>query len=98
MRELEDFEIEVTVTSMLSEEDILNLELICNRQLDKIELLKIAKFAVLYINFTECLELIKQLKYFDPNVTIKLPDNIPLVFGYEKDSDYEQFKNKTFEM
>lgn len=36
--------------------------------------------------------------YFDPNVTINLPDNIPLNIGYEKNSYQEFKKNNSFEM
>lgn len=40
---------------------------------------------------------IHDFPYFDQNVTINLPDNIPLNIGYEKNS-YQEFKNKSFEM
>lgn len=36
-------------------------------------------------------------EYFDPNVTINLPDNIPMNIGYEKNS-YQEFKKKPYRL
>lgn len=61
MRELEDYEIEVTIITALSKDDILNLEIIFNRQLDTLELLLIAKTASTQRSLSTYLEIIKNM-------------------------------------
>lgn len=62
MRELEDYEIEATITTALCKDDILNLEIINGKQLDTIDLLRFAKLSVSIHKISECLEMIKNLK------------------------------------
>jgi len=95
MRELEDFEIEVTIITALSKDDILNLENVCGRQLDTMELLKIAKLNFSPVGLSVFLYTIIDMKNYQT-------ETYPSLMGNEKvfaeNKEFLNGKGKTFEM